>query len=70
MWLNFQRRYDEAHARAKESERLFEWSDWLKKFHGRIVANYDWNGETWQVIALSVYVPSDKILPQPEEDND
>ncbi len=32
LWLNFQRRYDEAQARAKESEKYFEWSDWLKKF--------------------------------------
>src|SRR5580698_1862122 len=32
LWLNFQRRYDEAQARARESERFFEWSDWLKKF--------------------------------------
>jgi addiction module HigA family antidote len=32
LWLNFQRRYDEAQARAKESERFFEWGDWLKKF--------------------------------------
>ena len=32
LWLNFQRRYDEAQARARESERFFEWSDWLKRF--------------------------------------
>jgi HTH-type transcriptional regulator / antitoxin HigA len=32
LWLNFQRQYDEAQARAKESERFFKWSDWLRKF--------------------------------------
>jgi addiction module HigA family antidote len=31
-WLNFQRRYDEAQTRVRESERCFERSDWLKKF--------------------------------------
>src|ERR1700740_2565140 len=32
LWLNFQRRYDEAQARTRESERFFEWADWLRKF--------------------------------------
>jgi len=32
LWLNFQRRYDESQARAKESARFFEWAEWLKKF--------------------------------------
>lgn len=32
LWLNFQRRYDEAQARTKESERFFGWADWLRKF--------------------------------------
>jgi len=32
LWLNFQRRYDESKARAKESARFVEWADWVGKF--------------------------------------
>lgn len=32
LWLNFQRRYDEAQARAKESSRFSECTGWLRRF--------------------------------------
>ena len=32
LWLDFQRRYDEAKARTKESARFLEWTGWLHRF--------------------------------------
>lgn len=44
-WLNLQRRYDEAQARARENARAEEWRDWAARFPLKEMGRRGWFGE-------------------------